>query len=449
MRQAWLREVAAQSREECLLADVGHQLLQDAGPLEVGDVVEARGCLLDVADLLADRVRRGRPVGAVAGDLRPGQEAGPLVGELGRGGGRPVGGPLGERLVEPQVVPPAHRHHVAEPHVRHLVQQDRRALLALPVGGFAAVQQDVAPRHAAVVLHRAAHVRHEDLVVAALRKRHREPLAEECQSGCRDLEQLVGIAVEARGERLAAVQPQVVPVPLEPTSVERSGVDNRHVRRQRWGVGEHPTPAVGHLLDVGRTGVGQHGPGVGGRHGERVHRLEVGLVEAGPGAPRVVRLERRPDIDQLVGGIDRAVHAGALAGLALHRLDDQHVLGGQTRQGDPRICDRGRGQLDVVQGRSQDLGGAVDEGGRTRRTAGERRAGHRPEPGSLGQVRQVDLDVVAVDGEQPGTFAGLVTGQAPQGVHVDPLRGSGARECSEPGPRCCHCVTSGTPLARL
>jgi hypothetical protein len=31
---------------------------------------------------------------------------------------------LGERLVEPQVVPPAHRHEVAEPHVRHLVRDD-------------------------------------------------------------------------------------------------------------------------------------------------------------------------------------------------------------------------------------------------------------------------------------------------------------------------------------
>jgi len=41
-------------------------------------------------------------------------------------------GPLGERLVEPQVVPPRHGDEVAEPHVRQLVQdrQARRSMIA-------------------------------------------------------------------------------------------------------------------------------------------------------------------------------------------------------------------------------------------------------------------------------------------------------------------------------
>ena len=53
-----------------------------------------------------------------------------------------VGHVLGEGLVQPEVVPPAHGHEVPEPHVRQLVQHGDGAALHLRVGDLAA--EDVA-----------------------------------------------------------------------------------------------------------------------------------------------------------------------------------------------------------------------------------------------------------------------------------------------------------------
>ena len=102
-----LREVLPQALDEGFDADVRHELLDDAGALGVRDAVEVDldGC--HVRHLAVDRVRAGELVLAVAPVLAQRQEGRPRVAEAGRLGVGPVRGPLGERLVEPQVVPPA------------------------------------------------------------------------------------------------------------------------------------------------------------------------------------------------------------------------------------------------------------------------------------------------------------------------------------------------------
>jgi hypothetical protein len=85
-------------------------------------------------------------------------------------GGSTCGGaghlhPGGEGLVEPEVVPPAHRDQVAEPHVRQLVRDDHLRPEAMPLAGAAGlgVQQEQAlpERDQAGVLHGArGEVRH-------------------------------------------------------------------------------------------------------------------------------------------------------------------------------------------------------------------------------------------------------------------------------------------------
>ncbi len=224
-----------------VLSHVRHQLLEHAGALDVGDGVEAGRRLGHVPGGLPDRVRRRAAVDRVRRLLGPGEEARPRVGERGGLLGGPVAGPVGERLVEPEVVPPAHRHDVAEPHVRHLVQQDHGPQLPLGRRRGAAEQQVVGPGDAAVVLHRAAEVGHEDLVVATLRERQPEPLAEEGQSLRGHLEDLVRVAIEVAGERAAAVQPQVVVTALLAPLVERAGVDDDHVRGQAAASGRTST----------------------------------------------------------------------------------------------------------------------------------------------------------------------------------------------------------------
>ena len=104
--------------------------------------------------------------------------------------------PRREGLVEPEVVPPLHGDHVAEPHVRHLVQQDRGDRLPLRRRSECAAEHEVRPGHAAPVLHRPAHVGHEHLVVLAPGGTAAEPLAEEGQARPRWLEELLGVAFE-------------------------------------------------------------------------------------------------------------------------------------------------------------------------------------------------------------------------------------------------------------
>ena len=101
----------------------------------------------------------------------------------------------------------------------------------------------VAPRDAAPVLHRAAHVGHEDLVVLLLGERRAELLAEPRQALLGELEQLGGVAVEQGLERLAAVEAEVVVAAPLAQLVERAGVDHRDVRREARRVGEASRPA--------------------------------------------------------------------------------------------------------------------------------------------------------------------------------------------------------------
>ena len=129
-------------------------------------------------------------------------------GLLGRAEGRPrtrpLGGlglagrrrPLGERLVEPEVVPPLHRHEVAEPHVRELVQDRQRAALDLGLGDLAAEDVDLGEGHGAGVLHR-AHVvlGREDLVVLLEGVGLVELLLEEGEALLRAVEDVVGVEV--------------------------------------------------------------------------------------------------------------------------------------------------------------------------------------------------------------------------------------------------------------
>ena len=129
-----LAEVLAQRGDERLAADVGDELLEHRGALGVGDAVEVDLDVLEVADVGDDRVRRRtagpgcrpRPSPTCRRSSRPRP-----LGGLGLAGRRR---PLGERLVEPEVVPPLHGHEVAEPHVGELVQDGQGPALDLRLG---------------------------------------------------------------------------------------------------------------------------------------------------------------------------------------------------------------------------------------------------------------------------------------------------------------------------
>ena len=148
-----LAEVAAQALAEGVAPDVGHELLEDRPALGVGDPVEVHRHVDQVPHVRIDGVGVALLVLLIGPGLLVAMECRPRVRPLGRLGLADRRGPLGERLVEPQVVPPLHRHEVAEPHVRQLVQDRQRPALDERLGGLPAEDVGVGDRHAAGVLH--------------------------------------------------------------------------------------------------------------------------------------------------------------------------------------------------------------------------------------------------------------------------------------------------------
>ena len=161
---------------------------------------------------------------------------GPRLGVLGGFALAQHRGEGGERLVEPQVVPPLHGDQVAEPHVRHLVQHRLGAPLVGRPGDLAAEDVVLQERHGAGVFHRAGvELRHEQLVVLAERVRLAEVAVVEAESLLGLGEQPLG--VHELGQRGAAEQAQRDLAVLVGVAVVPAGVRSGDQRDQ---VGAHP-----------------------------------------------------------------------------------------------------------------------------------------------------------------------------------------------------------------
>ncbi len=413
-------EVRADAGEELLLAHPGHQLLEHRGALGVGDPVEVDLDRGDVGDVGGDRVGRGQLVLRVrpgllgVGERRPG---GRVLGRLGLAQRADVGG---EGLVEPQVVPPAHGHQVAEPHVRQLVQHGLRAALVACPAGLGPEDVVLEEGDGAGVLHRAGvELRDEELVVLVERVRVVEHPVVEVEALLGDPEELLGVQV--LGQRRAAVEAERDAVVLVGDARVRAG-DQRHevggdpLRRREM----HELRAARAGLDLAVAGVGDDLPVErrGDVDGER--GLEVGLVEAGEHPLGVGRLELRVEVDLAVDRVDEAVQPLAGVRVGTVRRDDQRVL---LRQVDQRQA-AGLGvaadvdRLAVERGRAHPLGHQVDEGGLPGATAVELHRGlgeERALPGTSGAVGDVEAQVVAVHGEQFGARGGIDTGEIGDG----------------------------------
>ena len=120
-------EVQPGPGEEGVSADEGHELFEHGRTLGIGDAVEVELRGLDIGDVGDDRMRRRIQILRVRPGLPPQCEGHPAVREPGRLGQSQPAHVVGEGLLEPQIVPPLHRHQVSEPHVRHLVEDDVRA----------------------------------------------------------------------------------------------------------------------------------------------------------------------------------------------------------------------------------------------------------------------------------------------------------------------------------
>ncbi len=412
-------EVAARALQEGLPADVGDQLLEHRRALGVGDAVEVQLGVLQVTDVGRDRVGGRQLVGAVGPRLAAVGEGHPRLVEAG-GLDEPEGAhEVREGLLQPQVVPPLHGDQVAEPHVRHLVQDDVRAPLVGGLCDLAAEDVLLPEGHHPRVLHGAQVVlRHEGLVVLPEGVGVVEDLVEEVEALLGDEEDVV--RVEVLRQALAAHRAQRDGQVPAGVGVRHVVVGARHhagdVRGDRRGLGETAGLPLTGLLGA----VAPHLPALGRGHLEAVGRLQVRLLEVRVHPPGVGRLVLRVEVDLAVLRVHEAVQALARPAVRAVRVHHQDVLGGQVVQGDPGPVEGGgHVQRPPVQGHGVDRrGDQVREGGGAGDRGPEADRRHRAEgPRALcrlGLVHRrpdVEDDLVRVDGQQLGPLAGLLAGQ--------------------------------------
>ena len=301
--------------------------------------------------------------------------------------------PGGEGLVQPEVVPPAHRDQVAEPHVRHLVQDRLGAGLAGEVGDPGPEDVALQEGHAARVLHRAfLELGHEELVVLPERVPHAERRMIEAEALLGDLEDLLRIQV--LGQRLTAVDPERDVLEGVAHDVIRTGRDRRDVGRHDRGRREVPPRGglTGGPPLLGRH-VGHDLPAVRRGDGQFVGRLQVGLVEASVDPVRVEGLQVGVHVHAAVGGVGEPVQALAAARVRAFRDHPELVLSGQASERDPVPVENVHADRHPVEGDLAHLRrGQVDERPRPGCIAAERHHGDRRERGLA--AGQVQLDPV-------------------------------------------------------
>ena len=154
-----LRQVAAHARAPGVGADVAFQHADDRLALLVGDAVEGLVGGLRGRHVLHHGVRGGERIEA-HGFLAHRDGAEPVVPFRMDVLDRAAFQPGGEALAQPQVVPPPHRHQVAEPLVCDLVSYDGKDALARGLGRNRRVEQHRALEvvDCAPVLHRVEHL---------------------------------------------------------------------------------------------------------------------------------------------------------------------------------------------------------------------------------------------------------------------------------------------------
>ena len=188
-------------------------------------------------------------------------------------------------------------------------------------------------------------------------------------------------------------------------------------------------------------------------------RLEVGLVEAREHPLRVSGFELRVEVDLVVDRVDEAVQTFAGVGVEADGLDDEGVALLQAGQRDADgLVVAGDVEVDPVEGGALNaFGGDVDVGvGSGQRLEFDGCEGpERLFAGRAGAVGEVEVDEVAVDGDERGSFDGLVAGQIGEyhtsNLVAPPVAGRSwlARQRGQSGNAGCSVDQSGQALVVL
>ena len=400
-----LGNVVTQAGAEDISSDRGHELLQDTGPLGIRDAVELRQRSDGVMRAVAGNGMGGRPlIGDGAPILAIQTEVDPqrIVGVF---GADLVGEIFGERLVEPQIVPPAHRDQVAEPLMGEFVDHCPGAGGALGPRGLAAEQERIAEGDAARVLHGpGVEVGDEGLVIVAEGVPLAENLVERVQPLFGDAQDVVGLGAEFGGERGPRVKAQPDAVMFIPGGGIGAGDDGDEIGGERRSLGHLPLPRA----RLGEPTVAEHGPVVRGRNAHCVGRFQVGLVETRePARPRVEE-RHRIEIGLVVGRVDVTMQA-----LTVVRIGH---LAGQCQRVDPG-CRRERQAtgheqvrihvLAIEIGVQELIGSELDKGRRAGFGGNELDRRRRGEGGGVPEI-EFDRDPFDAEAVEPLTRLGTI-----------------------------------------
>ena len=199
----------------------------------------------------------------------------------------------GEGLVQPESVPPRHRHQIPEPHVGDLVGHHVGHPGELGMGGAPLVHQKrgLAKRDGAQILHGAeGEVGNGDQVQLVPRIGHGEVLPEEAQGERRHLEcERAEMPLPRNGP-----DPDRDPVRLDGVGrLQRPDHERQEIRGHRDGrrEGHRLFAALRHAPDTGHRRVGDRRQRLVHDQRHLKDRLERGLVPAGKRAAGVGRLE--------------------------------------------------------------------------------------------------------------------------------------------------------------
>ena len=349
----------------------------------------------------------------------------PGIGEASSFGADQRSHEVGEGFLEPQVVPPDHGHEIAEPHVRHFVQDRVGAALMLLVGCGAAEHVCLGEGHQSRVLHGAEVVLGDkDLVVLAERIRIVEVLGVEVQPLTGDVENV--LRIEVRSQRRPAQRTQLdsefAATPRRRHAVIRPGRDRGDVGRDRQRRGESDALCTVHGESLGRGLIRQDFPAVRCCHLECEGRLEVRLLEAGENTPGIGRLVLRVQIRLIVSVVDKSVQPFAGTAVVAVSCHSHDVRSAESAQHDPGsvVLHRNRRTVDVhgIDCSTDEIEPRGLHRGRQINCRDRRKGLH----GGVDRRSQIQLHPVTGDGDGSRSFGDFASIQVRSTHALDPAR---------------------------
>ncbi len=246
-----------------------------------------------------------------------------------QGGHGRVGEVVGEPLLDPQIIKPAHGHQIPEPLVNQFVQNERRAGVPIGSGGLRREEDRLFPQvGCAGVLHAPKREsRKQHLVVLVEREGGAEILDERADPGRRQVRDRWPLRAGPFQLGSANEEAQRHAVSLGSQGGEVADGEREEIGAQRRALREGvPCPLGVQRLDADWSGVGDDLQAGRDRQTQPEAPLQVGLIEAGKGEAGIHRHRQQIDEPVAIGRIIEADQWPASRGNGRDKVDQNLIL---------------------------------------------------------------------------------------------------------------------------